>query len=478
MRRFFLVLGLVCLILALLLTVVPAVLSSASEVEVFHLEPDILRFPSPAANVASADPTLVPDTLPVQAPPSAEPVASPTVAAAAQPLEAVLQQGLDGYAGVIDTYIQYYLPGDNFCTGHELSLASGNKASVLLSFDLTNIPAKFEGLNAAAVVEEARLALYAVQGKADAVSGAYALRRAWDPCLTTWNWPWQEPGADGAQDRDELPVSETASPKTPGWVEYDVTELVQTWLRDPSTNVGVLLKSFEQRWPSQHVFFSSQHPATTSRPRLTIRYQPGSLTPTATPVPPTPTPDPTATQAPTLEPTASPTVPEPTTEPENPDVPALGPRIVEIRWPARVRVGAPSRLSVTFAPETARSRVQSAHRLSIVTSLTAPSFEVVAAGTPERTLSDLEGRETWTWTLTPRLPGEQLVSLDMFFEWKGVSPSAVRQAEPGIWYQTRVLKVEDAGNTAQLQALRLGLLSAGLVSIVAAFVLRAREPKE
>jgi hypothetical protein len=264
MRRLLLIVGLIALAVAIGFTVLPLFFRSGPVVEVFPLDPEVLALSAPATPLSGV-PTL---------PSSASATASPIPVHASIPSVAFVQQGLDGYEGCVDTYIQFYLPDENFCGGHELSVGSNNKAAVLLRFDLTELPETAYGLNSEAIVQQATLSLYGVQGTRDTAISTYVARREWEACAITWNQPWQEPGADGELDRDAESWQEVVSPRMPGWLEFDVTELVQSWLREPASNLGLMIKSFDARWPSHHIFFASDHPATTSRPKLTIEYQP------------------------------------------------------------------------------------------------------------------------------------------------------------------------------------------------------------
>jgi len=448
-RRLLLLVGIMALATALLLTVLPRFLHAASVVETFPLEPGVLDLPLPTVS-ASATPTSMP---------SATPTPSPVQVRTRIPSTVVLQQGLDGYQGCVDSYIQIYLPDDNFCQSPELSLGAGNKAALLLRFDLTNPPDKAIGFDSAAIVQEAKLSLYMVQGRAETVIGVYLPRREWDACTVTWNQPWQEAGADGTQDRDVQPCCEVAAERPPTWLEFDVTELVQKWLRDPDSNYGLIIKSFESRWPSQHIFFSSDHPAVNSRPKLTIKYEPS--TPLRTPVPRT------ATPTAQVEPTATPGQ-------------QLAPRVVEVRWPNEMNVGQAYSVTLLFRPAAEQETAVAsslAYKLGVAAHLTAPSFDVVSDSPTEQLLENAQAPLSWSWTITPRIVGSQVISLDLLFAWKpAVGTSALPKVEPGVWYRTKMVAVrEPLISQAQLTILRNLMAVLGLVCIVGAYVVKRRE---
>jgi hypothetical protein len=354
------------------------------------------------------------------------------------------------------------LPDENFCGGHELSVGSNNKAAVLLRFDLTELPETAYGLNSEAIVQQATLSLYGVQGTRDTAISTYVARREWEACAITWNQPWQEPGADGELDRDAESWQEVVSPRMPGWLEFDVTELVQSWLREPASNLGLMIKSFDARWPSHHIFFASDHPATTSRPKLTIEYQP--VRATRTPVSPTVTP--TAEQIP--EPSAVVT-------PEQP----LGPRVIEVRWSEQMAVGDPHEVTVTFRPATTSESATGSspsHVLSVAAHLTAPSFDMVSDSPTSQAMEDAAGSLSWSWSVTPRMAGSQLLSLDLLFTWQPmVGASTEVRAEPGMWYLTRTIEVGTPPADSTLETVRNVLAAVGLVCMIGFYVLRWRD---
>lgn len=68
----------------------------------------------------------------------------------------------------------------------------------------------------------------------------------------------------------------------PGWYEFDLKTLVQTWIRNPGSNAGVSLRDatgYIAGNPDGRDFHSSQHADETLRPSLVITYNP--LTPRA-----------------------------------------------------------------------------------------------------------------------------------------------------------------------------------------------------
>jgi len=292
-----------------------------------------------------------------------------------------------------------------------------------------------------------------VQSHTGTVIGAYLPRRTWDACAVTWKQPWQEPGADGAQDRESTALVEAAAPRAPGWLDLDVTAAVQSWLRDPAGNNGILLKSFDSRWSVQHILFSVDHPAVTLRPKLTIRYEAALATATPT-VMPTVTPSPTASATPS--PKATPTAP-------------LSPRTIEVTWPARVSLGDPCVVKVVFRPAAAvRMSATSAvtRVLHVSANRSAPGFDTTSDSLREQILQQTDGSLAWTWAATPRLVGSQIMSLDLVFSWEPAAVGNAPALERGVWYRTRTVQiVKGFASLAQIGLWRNALLVLGVLCV-------------
>ncbi|MBC7233354.1 MAG: DNRLRE domain-containing protein [Chloroflexi bacterium] len=458
MRRLLLVVGLVASAAALFLTVVLFVLRGETVVEVFPLDPEVLELPLPTEEASAADIAEI------------TPTATPPYIAPSKPAVVTLQQGLDGYKGCTDTYIYYYLPDSNFCDNPSLLLVAANRGAILIRFDLTKLPDSVVGLNSDSHIHEATLYLYAVQGQANTVIGVYQPRRAWDACTVTWNTPWQGPGADGALDRDAEPRVEAKEKEIPGFLEINLIGIIQEWLRDPEHNYGLILKCFDQRVPSHHVFMSSEAAV---RPKLVIKYDPALPTPTPTQtLTPTPTKTPTSTPMPTTTPIGTAThTPIP--------LPTLSPRVVEVHWRERMDVSKPYSITVTFRPATTSAAISPAHLyvLSVNAQLTAPTFEVVSDSPQEQVLEDLTGSLSWSWQVTPRIVGLQPLSIDLLFAWKQVAGAApITGKEPGVWYQTKIIRVgKPFIPWSWLEMLRNALIIVSILCLIGWYVLRRRQ---
>lgn len=259
--------------------------------------------PTPTATATSVGPTA---TSTATSTPTATliPSATPTTPAGVD-TTVTLQQGLDGYAGVQDTYIYQYAPGTNYYYGDQMKVGYKQQNADLLRFDLSALPA---GAN----VTQATLQVYAIGWSGNNVTvGAYALLRQALLYETTWNVAatgnsWGLPGCnDTTSDRRPNAESTVTTSGLNKWYSLDVTALVQAWLDGSLQNNGVLLRQTVSASTS-FTWASSEYSTTGLRPQLTITYRAAggssaTATPTATSVVPTATP--TATTVSTVTPT-------------------------------------------------------------------------------------------------------------------------------------------------------------------------------
>lgn len=215
---------------------------------------------------------------------------TPTPTNTPTPTTVALQEGVNGYTGESDTYLDRWNSNTNYGYGQGLVLQKGNRRP-LLRFDLTKIPTHATVLHA-----ELELRLYHRSQASDITVGLFPVLRSWAEGEATWLHPtqstsWQQPGAFGDNDIGGLAAS-TAISQNAGWVSWDITNLVQEWVRSPDSNFGVLLKT-TSGGGSMYYFYAAQRPTPPERPQLVITYA-------ADPLPPTilPTFTPTVTQLP------------------------------------------------------------------------------------------------------------------------------------------------------------------------------------
>lgn len=144
-------------------------------------------------------------------------------------------------------------------TNQYLETTDGN-AHGLVKFNLPKVPAD-------AMIEEATLRLYlgSVQSTQAGSLGIHRMLRAWPFLLMGWTNGWTNPGGDFAPQA----TSTMANVLAPTWYSTRIDSLVQTWISQPATNLGMLLK------PNGLVTarFASFE-ATTNQPQLFLRYYP------------------------------------------------------------------------------------------------------------------------------------------------------------------------------------------------------------
>ena len=236
--------------------------------------------------------------------PTPMPTRTPTTIPGTQSL--TLQNGLNGYAGVTDTWIDEWQPTQNYHTGSDanfIRLYADGHQNTLIRFDLSSLPA---GSTVAAASLELKIGSRTNTNPLTAE--IYRLTRAWIDDEATWQLasadaPWEVAGAGGSADHSGDSEAELLFAADGGtWVSADVTDLVQYWLDHPSENYGALLRA-DAGGGVQYALRASDHPEQADHPKLVVQYFPATTTPTATATPTeTATSSPTVTHTPTATP--------------------------------------------------------------------------------------------------------------------------------------------------------------------------------
>ena len=267
---------------------------------------------STPSNTVTQTPSITPtpsNTLSITQVPT--PTKTPTAVSGVQ--ELVLRQGVGGYAGFEDTYLDSWSTGKNWGSDAGLRLRGVNERNILIRTDLSQ-------LAQGTTIEQAILTLYQVSGGDTPIEGkVYGVLRDWVEMDATWedaaeSTAWATAGCNGAG-TDRASSFVYGRGVYPTWRNYtrypfdfDVTSLVQGWVNSPATNHGLMIGSMQGAF-GELIFGSSEHVTEEARPRLLIRYRPGTgvtVTPTPTPtggVSPTPTPTPTGMVTATPTPT-------------------------------------------------------------------------------------------------------------------------------------------------------------------------------
>jgi len=208
-----------------------------------------------------------------------------------------IQQGLSGYSGTKDSYIDEWEPYSNYGGSGNLKLRQTRRS--LLHFEVPPLPA-------GARVWSATLSLYATSYYRTNAMTVYAhqILRDWAEAEVTWYQAsagdaWSSPGLLREQDYQEHVEGTTSFTATEQcWISWQIPSLVQEWISDPASNHGVLLRTASPL--TEHTFASSEWSSAERRPKLSIQYYIPGPTPSATP-------SPTRTLTPVVTPTASPT---------------------------------------------------------------------------------------------------------------------------------------------------------------------------
>lgn len=218
------------------------------------------------------------------------------------PTTVSFQQRINGYLGNKDTYITLYNES-NSCSDTISKVGYKQQSATLTYFDLSSLPP-------GTIIGNAKLSLYAAgsSGEGTTTIGAYKMFRDWTDCQATYYKPkngavWGTSGGNNTTtnpDRETTPLSFLITSGIQKWYDFDLTEAVQSWVNDPSTNKGVLLR---QVFPSQYSFIFASSEDSNNPPKLTITYY-RSIPPISGTA--SPTPIPTSTARPTLAPTTPP----------------------------------------------------------------------------------------------------------------------------------------------------------------------------
>jgi hypothetical protein len=186
------------------------------------------------------------------------------------PTTLALQNGLNGYSGMVDASLR----SDNATTnygGATTLLADGKPDySSVMRWDLSAIPTS-------ATLVSASLTFY-VEDPSSSSYELYALKRNFDESSVTWSnastsTSWQVAGANGSNDRETTMIGAiTGSSTGTKTIALNAAGLakVQAWIANPAVNYGLILLDYT---PSNGLDLSSSESTTASRrPLLSVTY--------------------------------------------------------------------------------------------------------------------------------------------------------------------------------------------------------------
>jgi hypothetical protein len=190
------------------------------------------------------------------------------------PTTVVLQDGLAGYAGSSDTFLNSLAPTAAYGASNPLYL-NGANYTPLVRFAVF----QSEGgpVPDGAVIQSAKLELY--KGYYDNTLRLNALLKPWVEAQASWSFsqagvPWSVAGALGAgTDYDTGTDALVSVGFNPGWVAFDVTPRVQKWSSKTAVNNGWRVTEAIADNVNNIVFNSSEYATDpTLRPKLTVSY--------------------------------------------------------------------------------------------------------------------------------------------------------------------------------------------------------------
>ncbi len=202
----------------------------------------------------------------------------------------ILQDGLNGYAGTKDNGMDKSAPLCNKGNYIGFGIGGTDQSSMLLSFDLSQIPA-------GSTITSATLFIYSLEDNRPqgALSYAYELKKDWEEGTNAAgcgnplsqmpsNWTqasssvnWQQGGATGTE--DIYPTGIPSSEEGIGWIEWDFTSLVDSWVNDSAShpNYGAVLHGTSlDTWNGVKVYSRNYAIDTSLRPKITIIYDSGA----------------------------------------------------------------------------------------------------------------------------------------------------------------------------------------------------------
>mgnify|MGYP005857114801 FL=1 len=257
----------------------------SSELSSVSLHPRLIIDYLPAA-AATATPTALPTATATLTPTSGAtptptatetpgPTPTPSPTGGPTPVTVTLQEGILGYTGVADTYIDAWNVDRNRANDVVLIVRQGGARKGLVYFDLSCIPA-------GSSVTSATLSLYS-SGRSNSNAMtllAYRVLRAWSEGQATWNQAsdgqfWGLPGcSDTSTDRSGTPSGSVTVSAVGAWVHMDITSLVQQWVSAPAGNRGLVLEGSGVTSVEYSFASSEQWWRLDQGPKLSVSYHP------------------------------------------------------------------------------------------------------------------------------------------------------------------------------------------------------------
>ncbi len=184
------------------------------------------------------------------------------------PITLVFRDGLDGYTGTVDTYLDLGAPDadrhlvETFLW-HDDTPTTSSQQHGLLRFDAIFGPG---AIPAGATIRSAELALVIFDACGGSAGSVSETTREWASTVT-WNTFGPTPGVQP----DDLRTTVAAAPMLDGRNVVDVTASLAAWAADPTRNNGWIFSPFAMNGDACGVR-SSEVIDELSRPELTVTF--------------------------------------------------------------------------------------------------------------------------------------------------------------------------------------------------------------
>jgi acid phosphatase type 7 len=183
------------------------------------------------------------------------------------------QDGVNAYAGTVDTYISETVPTTSFATDARLNCnyapptaSTPENSQVLMKFNLSGIPVN-------ATVTSASLTLFVTRTNSVDVADTLAMDKVTSSWTEAHTWSMGVPARTPSG--ITLPMPNNVGP-TNAYVIAGMGSLVQNWVTTPSANHGVIIYSTSRL---NYRFASREISQIDIRPKLTITYSMSAGTP-------------------------------------------------------------------------------------------------------------------------------------------------------------------------------------------------------
>lgn len=190
-----------------------------------------------------------------------------------------LQEGVDGYSGARDTWINSSAGNTNYGAATGLEIDGSPASAALFYWDLGSIPP-------GSVIESAAITFDVPNTSAGQSYELYELKRPWTESEATWEMAaagqgWEVAGANGSGDRGTAVLGSVSS-LNKGFNTTPLTAqgvgVIQAWINNPGANNGFILLDYLSA-DNKMVLSSREKNPPALRPQLTVTYAGGPQQP-------------------------------------------------------------------------------------------------------------------------------------------------------------------------------------------------------